>query len=405
MDKISVLVVDDSALMRNLVSRIIDSTPNLHVAATAMNGKFALEKIPLCKPDIIVLDIEMPVMNGLEFLQERKNRKWDIPVLVLSSLTSEGATVTMRCLEMGAVDFIQKPSGSISLDIQKVAGRLTSLLTSYGGQYAKKKRGLSGEALHTYLATEEDVPVKPVEARKPVMPTLEGRGAVTPREDAEKLIPLHFMTPAWAVSKKEPTVIKPLREPGTLEVIALGISTGGPNALREVFAKLSPAIKLPMLVVQHMPAGFTKEFAASLNNICPLEVKEAQDGDLLKPGRVLIAPGNHHIIVEKKSLASIVRVIDTEQRNGHRPSVDVLFESVAATFQNHALGIIMTGMGRDGAAQLAEMRRQGARTLGQDEESSIVYGMPKVAWEMGGVQKQVPLSEMADAINSIALKG
>lgn len=405
MEKISVLVVDDSALMRNLVSRIIDSTPNLHTVATAMNGKFALEKIPICKPDIIVLDIEMPVMNGLEFLQERKNRKWDIPVLVLSSLTSEGATVTMRCLEMGAVDFIQKPSGSISLDIQKVASRLTSLLTSYGGQYAKQKRGLSGAALHTYLATEEDEPAKPVEAGKPVMPKLENNAGVTSREDAEKLIPLHFMTPSWAVTKKEPSVIKPLREPGNLEVIALGISTGGPNALREVFAKLSPQIKLPMLVVQHMPAGFTKEFAASLNNICPLEVKEAQDGDLLKPGRVLIAPGNHHIIVEKKSLATIVRVIDTEQRNGHRPSVDVLFESVAANFQNHALGIIMTGMGRDGAAQLAEMRRQGARTLGQDEESSIVYGMPKVAWEMGGVQKQVPLSEMADAINSIALRG
>lgn len=405
MDKISVLVVDDSALMRNLVSRIIDSSPNLHTVATAINGKFALEKIPACKPDIIVLDIEMPVMNGLEFLQERKNLKMDIPVIVLSSLTSEGATVTMRCLEMGASDFIQKPSGSISLDIQKVASRLTSLLTSYGGQYAKKKRGLTGAALHTYLATDDELPAKPAEPRKLVMPTLENNAGVTPRDEAEKLIPLHFMTPSWAGAKKEPAVITPLREPGQLEVIALGISTGGPNALREVFAKLSPEIKLPMLVVQHMPAGFTKEFAASLNAICPLDVKEAQDGDLLKPGRILIAPGNHHIIVEKKSLATIVRVIDTEQRNGHRPSVDVLFESVAASYQNHALGIIMTGMGRDGAAQLAEMRRQGARTLGQDEESSIVYGMPKVAWELGGVQKQVPLSEMADAINSIVLHG
>lgn len=403
MDKISVLVVDDSALMRNLVSRIIDSSPNLHTVATAMNGKFALEKLPSCNPDIIVLDIEMPVMNGLDFLQERKKLGIDIPVVVLSSLTSEGAAVTMRCLEMGASDFVQKPSGSISLDIQKVASRLTSLLTSYGGQYAKKKRGLSGSVLHTYLATEEDTPDKNVEPKKLVMPKLEDKAGVTPREEAEKLIPLHFMTPTWASSKKEPAVITPLREPGELEVIALGISTGGPNALREVFAKLSPDIKLPMLVVQHMPAGFTKEFAASLNNICPLEVKEAQDGDLLKPGRILIAPGNHHIIVEKKSLATIVRVTDTEQRNGHRPSVDVLFESVAAAFQNHALGIIMTGMGRDGAAQLAEMRRQGARTLGQDEESSIVYGMPKVAWELGGVQKQVPLSEMADAINSIVL--
>ena len=225
----------------------------------------------------------------------------------------------------------------------------------------------------------------------------------TSKEEAENLIPISFLTPGWVAPPKKIETITPLREPGRIEIIALGISTGGPNALREVFAALSPNIKVPMLVVQHMPAGFTKEFAMSLDSICPLEVKEAQDGDLLKPGRILIAPGNHHIIVEKRSLANIVRVIDTEPRNGHRPSVDVLFESVAATYQNHALGIIMTGMGRDGAEELAEMRKQGARTLGQDKDSSIVYGMPKVAHELGGVQKQVALSDMASEINSIVL--
>ena len=202
--------------------------------------------------------------------------------------------------------------------------------------------------------------------------------------------------------KKELEEIRPYREPGKIEVIAIGISTGGPNALREVFAKIDPNLTQPILVVQHMPAGFTAEFANSLNQICPLEVKEAKDGDLLKPGRILIAPGSMHMYVEKRSLATIVRLSDAPLCNGHRPSVDVLFESVAKCFQNRALGVIMTGMGKDGAAQLAEMRREGAWTLGQDEESSIVYGMPKVAYEYGGVQRQVSLSDMADAISKLA---
>lgn len=400
MDKISVLIVDDSALMRNLVSRIVESAPNLSVAATAMNGQFALEKIPLCKPDIIVLDVEMPVMNGLQFLQERKNRGIDIPVIMLSSLTSNGAVITMQCLEMGACDFIQKPSGAISLDIHKVAETLTEKIISYGGRYASKKRGLSGNVLNTYMEPPEEAP-----ARTPAPKPITDKPSVTEDKPHEHMVPLSFKTPSWTVATKEKKEIVPLREPGALEIIAIGISTGGPNALREVFAKISGDIKQPIVVVQHMPAGFTAEFANSLDRICPLEVKEAQDGDLLKPGRILIAPGSHHIIVERKKLASIVRVIDTEPRNGHRPSVDVLFESVAQVYQNHALGIIMTGMGRDGAAQLAEMRKQGARTLGQDEKSSIVYGMPKVAWEMGGVQEQVSLADMADAINKIALRG
>ena len=151
-----------------------------------------------------------------------------------------------------------------------------------------------------------------------------------------------------------------------------------------------------------MPAGFTAEFANSLNQICPLEVKEAKDGDLVKPGRILIAPGSMHMLVEQRSLATIVRLSDAPLCNGHRPSVDILFESVAKCYQNKALGVIMTGMGKDGALQLAEMRKQGAWTLGQDEESSIVYGMPKVAYEYGAVQRQVPLSEMADAISKLA---
>lgn len=373
MQDIGVLVVDDSALMRNLISRIIENGPGMHVVGTAMNGSFALEKIPTLKPDVIILDIEMPIMNGIQFLEERKNRGLDIPVIILSSIAKEGAAITMKCLELGASDFITKPSGSVSNDIAKVADRVIELVSSYGAQYLRKKGlHLSGVPTHTLIQRAEEVLAQKTPQKfTPIVP--EEKGVV------------------------------PLRAPGKIEIIAIGISTGGPNALREVFAHLSEAITQPILVVQHMPVGFTAEFANSLNAICPLEVKEAQDGDLLKKGRVLIAPGNQHIIVERKALASVVRLSDNETRNGHRPSVDVLFESVAKEYQNRALGVIMTGMGRDGAAQLAEMRRQGAHTLGQDEESSVVYGMPRVAFELGAVQKQVSLEQMANEINNLAL--
>jgi len=380
--EIGVLIVDDSALMRSLISKIVEATPGLFVAGKAMNGQFALDKIPLCNPDVIVLDIEMPIMNGIEFLKERKRRGIEIPVIMLSSLTTEGASVTMQCLELGASDFLAKPGGSVSGDLSAVAARLGELLPSYGGQYARLKKNK-----HVFVS-------------KPSVDfTVESS---IQKRNTFSNIDLPSVSSEQSVVVKGPDAISPLREPGKIEIIVIGISTGGPNALREVFRDIDPELKQPILVVQHMPAGFTEEFANSLNNICPLEVKEAQDGDLLKPGRVLIAPGNYHIYVEQKSLATVVRLSDAPQRNGHRPSADVLFESVASIYQNRALGVIMTGMGCDGAVKLAEMRRQGAHTLGQDEQSSVVYGMPRVAWEKGGVQKQVSLHDMAATISKLA---
>lgn len=383
---IRVLIVDDSALMRNLISRVVEQSPGLTVVGKAMNGQFALECIPVCKPDIIVLDIEMPVMNGLQFLEERKKARIDIPVVMLSSLTTEGASVTMRCLELGASDFLTKPGGPSGGDLTTALARLPVLLQSYGGAYVRAKN------------------TAVIANRTPSMYSraLDGLQSTSGRIEKSKDVLNNVVFSSKPV--KEKTVITPLRDSGKIEIIAIGISTGGPNALREVFRDISPEVKQPILVVQHMPAGFTAEFANSLNSICPLEVKEAQDGDILKPGRILIAPGNYHIYVERKKLAVVVRLSDGPQRNGHRPSADVLFESVAAVYQNNALGVIMTGMGNDGAVQLAEMRRQGAWTLGQDEESSVVYGMPKVAWEIGGVQKQVSLHDMAKEISALALK-
>lgn len=402
MDDIKVLVVDDSAFMRNIITKVIESTPGLLAVGKAMNGKFALEKIPLVTPDIIILDIEMPEMNGIEFLKERKRLNIDIPVIVLSSIAQEGASVTMQCLALGASDFLTKPSVGAS-DLGELAKNLSELLLSYGGQY---KRTKSFQQKRTLLQNKNDS-TSVVDKNREISSTFAEKRPTSISVSGEKLHsnidssnrPFSFSNNQ---EKKEIEEIRPYREPGKIEVIAIGISTGGPNALREVFAKIDPNLTQPILVVQHMPAGFTAEFANSLNQICPLEVKEAKDGDLLKPGRILIAPGSMHMYVEKRSLATIVRLSDAPLCNGHRPSVDVLFESVAKCFQNRALGVIMTGMGKDGAAQLAEMRREGAWTLGQDEESSIVYGMPKVAYEYGGVQRQVSLSDMADAISKLA---
>ena len=402
MDDIKVLVVDDSAFMRNIISKIIEATPGLFAVGKAMNGKYALEKIPLVNPDIIILDIEMPEMNGIEFLKERKRRNIDIPVIVLSSIAQEGAAVTMQCLALGASDFLTKPSVGAS-DLGDLAKNLSELLLSYGGQY---KRSKSLQQKRNFIQNKTDSVFSVDKNREVTSSFTEKRPTSisvssdkTPETPDSTNRPFSFSSNQ---EKKEIPEIVPLREPGKIEIIAIGISTGGPNALREVFAKIDPNLTQPILVVQHMPAGFTAEFANSLNQICPLEVKEEKDGDLVKPGRILIAPGSMHMLVEQRSLATIVRLSDAPLCNGHRPSVDILFESVAKCYQNKALGVIMTGMGRDGALQLAEMRKQGAWTLGQDEETSIVYGMPKVAYEYGGVQRQVPLSDMADAISKLA---
>ena len=394
MDDISVLVCDDSALMRNLIGRIVDETTGLKVCGKAENGQDLLDKIPQCNPDVILLDIEMPVMNGVEFLKKRKELKIKVPVIILSSVATEGAKVTIQCLELGASDFITKPGGSsVTLKIADVSSEIIEYIASYGGAYA---------SAHGKQIPEADYFTQQVKLREAQRQVVLKKG-----EEAAKNFTIQKTDlPAsslWSKPKiKEPVTVTPLRSGGKIELIAIGISTGGPNALRDVFKMIDPRLKQPVMVVQHMPAGFTKEFAASLNNICPLTVSEGVDGEKIEGGHVYIAPGGYHMFVEHRPDGNYVKLSQDEQRNGHRPSADVLFESVAKIYQNNALGVIMTGMGRDGAAELAEMRKQGAWTLGQDQASSIVYGIPKVAFELGGVQKQVGLMQMADEISKLA---
>lgn len=386
-DTISVAICDDSALMRNLISRSIGESELIKVVGKSMNGQMLLDLVPSYRPDVIVLDIEMPVMNGVEFLRERKKLGWDIPVIILSSVATKGAAVTMECLELGASDFITKPGGSISIEIEKVKEMLIEKIVSYGGSYARQ---------HGKKIPFPDLAIKQIKMEKAERFVAKKRGI----EWSPEKFSFSFLAPH---EEKNKTEIQPLRSGGRVEVIAIGISTGGPNALREMFAKIDPNLKQPILVVQHMPAGFTTEFAASLDKICPLTVVEASDNMPIQPSHIYIAPGNYHIRVERGITGSfVIRTTQDAPRNGHRPSADVLFESISKVYTNNALGVIMTGMGKDGAVELANMRREGAYTLGQDEKSSVVYGMPRVGFEMGGVQKQVALSDMADEISKIA---
>jgi two-component system chemotaxis response regulator CheB len=359
---------------------MVEATPGLVVADKAMNGRFALDKIPRVNPDVRVLDLEMPEKNGIEFLKERKKLGIDIPVVILSSIAARGAEITMEALSLGASDFIQKPSGSISEDIHTVKDTLVSMLSGYGAQYRRSHK----------KAVPSPTPsaVKPASSSVPGVDPFKGQ-----------TIASLFGSPPSAGPAKPPAQI---RKPGKTEIIAIGISTGGPDALRVVFSKLDADLKVPIVVVQHMPPGFTNEFAKSLDRICPLSVKEAEEGDAVQPGRILIAQGNKHLEVGRHGTNMVVHLSDSPLVSGHRPSADVLFASVALTYTNHALGVIMTGMGRDGAQQLGSIHKEGGLTLGQDESSAVVYGMPRVAHELGHVQEQVSLNNMARRICDIA---
>ena len=373
MNRISVLVVDDSALMRNLIRRMLESDSEINVAGTAMNGVFALRKVESLNPDVIVLDLQMPEMDGIGFLEERQKRGWNIPVVILSAVAKKGAEITIQALSLGASDFITKPSGTSQTENQEIAEQLVGMVKAFGAAYRRK----------TVRAPET--------------------AASDPKPAAD-----HYHTPRSApvprrrVRTEDWPMLNPKCGPAPPLIIAIGISTGGPNALRRIFSSLSPNLKVPIVVVQHMPAGFTFEFANSLNKVCPLDVKEAADGDLVKGGRILIAPGDRHVKLEKKPLAAVVRVVEGEKVNGHMPSAGVLFDSVAEQYGNAALAVIMTGMGRDGAREIGRVYAEGGVTLAQDEESSVVFGMPRVAIEHDYITQVVALDEMAGAINELA---
>ncbi len=335
---ITVLVVDDSAFMRKMVTDILSHDSEITVVGQARDGNDALAKAQQLKPNVITMDIEMPVRDGISALTEIM-KSYPTPVVMLSSLTQAGAEATLRCLELGAVDFIGKPSGSISLDIAKVAEELI----------AKVKAAATSRLRRAHHALVTATPS--VYCRRP---------------------------------QHEP-----------ISLLAIGSSTGGPQALQQVIPMLPADLGVPIVVVQHMPPGFTASLAKRLATTSPFTASEAVEGDRLRPGHIFVAPGGRHLEFSGHGIAHIT---DDPPVHGVRPSVDVTFASLIKAYGASMLGVILTGMGRDGARATKQLFDKGGLTLAEDESSCVVYGMPKAAFEMGGVSCMLSLTEIAPAI-------
>ncbi len=341
---VRVLVVDDSALVRKILSQELARDPGIEVVGAASDPFIARDKIVALKPDVLTLDIEMPRMDGITFLRKLM-RHYPLPVIVVSSLTPKGGELAMEALDAGAVDVMCKP----------------------GAAY-----------------TVGDMSVQLIDKIK-------AAARVQIRKHAE------------AVKKQPPAPIRTAMTLTTNKVVAIGASTGGTEALTQVLRQM-PINAPGIVIVQHMPEHFTRSFAERLNNMCAIEVKEAQDNDSVIPGRALIAPGNFHMLLRRSGARYYVQVKSGPLVTRHRPSVDMLFKSVAQYAGRNAVGVIMTGMGRDGAEGMLKMHEMGAKTIAQDEQSSVVFGMPKEAIAVGGVDVVTSLDKIPDAVLRMAVQ-
>jgi two-component system chemotaxis response regulator CheB len=347
-----ILVVDDSAFMRTALARMIASESSLEVVATACNGSEALEKIAALNPDVVTLDVEMPQLDGLAVLRLIMSR-FPRPVIMVSATTEKGAATTFNALSAGAFDYVPKLLSGTSLDIDHIRNDLISKLRA---------------AAFTRKQAPEAAPMK-----KPVQPAGKQHRRAT-----------------GALS----------------EVVAIGTSTGGPKALEEILPCFTHELAVPVLIVQHMPEGFSTPFAERLNSLCSISICEAKDGEMLRPGAVYIAPcGSQMRIVRRPSDLRTVISLDGKARGAeHVPSIDVLMKSVALLYKGRAMGIIMSGMGSDGAEGMKAIHRAGGLTIGQDEATSTVYGMPRVCAEMGILDRIVPLSDIPAQIMQATLR-
>lgn len=363
MRKIRALVVDDSAFMRKVISDILNGDPAIEVIDRAKNGLECIEKVKQLSPDVVTLDIEMPLMNGLEALQ-RLMKEMPVPVVMLSSLTKEGADATIRALELGAFDFVAKPSGSISLDIHKVAQDLV--------EKVKAAAQIKGKKQNVHISPSKKLPemmvkqaqVEPVEAKLQIGKEMSNfaNGRVG-------------------------------------KLVALGTSTGGPKALQTFLTALPANFPAPIVIVQHMPPGFTKSLAQRLDSLCAIQVVEVADGQWIEPGVAYIAPGGYHLEVRQTGDRLKAHLHQAEPRGGHRPSVDVLFESVSGLTNVKKWAIIMTGMGSDGTKGLKQMKENDrVISIIEDESSCIVFGMPRAAIQAGLADKIVPLEKIAETL-------
>lgn len=348
--KIKVLIVDDSALIRKILTDILNSDPGIEVVGTAMDAHAARDKIKQLHPDVITLDIEMPKMDGITFLRNLM-RLNPLPVVMVSTLTEKGAEVTLDALDAGAIDFVSKPKIDVS-----------NTLEGYGDEIIAKVKAAAKVRVRRY-ESKRSSGIKPGVAALNSQPAING-SAVKAR---------HFKT--------------------TDKIIAIGASTGGTEAIREVLEKL-PLSSPGVVVTQHIPEYFSKAFADRVNLSCAITVTEAKDGDIVLPGHAYIAPGNRHLLIRKDGARWRCMLSDADPVNRHKPSVDVLFNSVAECAGQNAMGVILTGMGKDGARGLKIMREAGANTIAQDEASSVVWGMPGSAVELDAACEVLPLDSI-----------
>lgn len=370
--KSKLLVVDDSAFMRKQISDFFTDHAQIEVVGTARNGKDAIKKIQQLKPDVVTMDVEMPEMNGLDALKEIM-KQCPVPVIMLSSTTQRGTENTLTAMEYGAVDFVAKPSGTISLDLHKIQEELVrKVLEASTVQIAKLNKPLSKRGALTKTST-----------------TLSNNESAATRSRDVKLPPLIDQTRKKVEWNKH-----------TKKMILIGTSTGGPRALQEVITKIPANVDAPILIVQHMPAGFTKSLATRLDQMSEIHVKEAEQGDILQKGTAYIAPGGYHLKIRKVGSTFAV-VLDKNEppRSGHRPSVDVMFEDVSQYSDFDKVAVIMTGMGYDGSKGLVALKQSGnVIAIAESAETCIVYGMPKAAVETQLVDEVADVDEIAQTI-------
>jgi len=353
MSAIKVMVVDDSAVVRQVVAGLLGAAPGIQVLAAVADPLLAIERLRQAWPDVIVLDVEMPRMDGITFLRKIMAER-PTPVVICSTLTEKGAKTTLEALAAGAVAIVTKPRLGLKQFLSESGDELVATVRAAARANVRR------------LSPRTDAALPPV----------------APKNTADVIL-----APGGPRAMTQTTE----------RVVALGTSTGGTQALEEVLSAL-PRVCPGIVIVQHMPEKFTAAFAERLDGICRIEVREARHNDRVVPGRALIAPGGRHMLLKRSGAQYFVEVVDGPVVNRHRPSVDVMFRSVAKSAGVNALGVIMTGMGDDGAAGLAEMRGAGARTLAQDEETCVVFGMPKEAIKRGGVERTVPLQAIAAEI-------
>ena len=358
--KIRVLIVDDSSLVRQMLTDILNEAPDIEVVGVASDPLFARERIKALNPDVLTLDVEMPRMDGLTFLSNLMRLR-PMPVIMVSSLTERGAQTTLRALELGAIDFVSKPKADLS-----------GTLRDFSEEICSKVR----TAAHARVRARAEQP-----APSPI--------AVPPKYSADAVLP---------------SSAPPRRLHTTERIIAIGASTGGTEAIKVVLQSL-PADGPAVVIAQHIPAAFSGAFTQRMDSISAMSVCEPRDGQQIVPGHVYIAPGDQHLMVDRDGARYLCRLSTGPHVNRHRPSVDVLFRSVAQNAGHNAVGAILTGMGDDGARGLKEMLDAGARTVAQDEASSVVWGMPGAAVKHGGVMEVQPLERIAEAILRLAAGG